>query len=73
MRNRSSLSAATAQIGGANAEVLYVGPQGDFVGLDQINLRLPRTLAGRGDVEIVVTTDGRAANVVRASIAGNQF
>ena len=68
IRGRSALSAVTAQIGGADGEVTYAGPQGGFVGLDQVNVRLPRSLAGRGEVEIVVTADGRTANPVRVTI-----
>lgn len=61
-RSRSSLSAVTVKLGGTDAQVLYVGAQGDFVGLDQINVRVPRNLAGRGEVEVLLTTDGLAAN-----------
>ena len=53
-----------AEIGGVPVETLYVGPQGDFVGLDQLNLRLPNNLAGRGEVQIRLVIDGKAANVV---------
>ena len=67
-RNRSLLSAVTAKIGGADAEVLYVGPQGAFIGLDQFNVRIPRSLIGRGDVDIVVTVDGKVANTVKVNI-----
>jgi uncharacterized protein (TIGR03437 family) len=67
-RNRSSLSAVAAQIGGAATEALYAGPQGDFVGLDQINLRIPRSLAGRGEVDVVMSIDGKNPNVVRINI-----
>jgi uncharacterized protein (TIGR03437 family) len=67
VRFRSSLSAVTATIGGANAEVLHAGAQGDFVGLDQINLRVARTLAGRGEVDATLAVDGKAANPVRVS------
>ena len=43
-------------------------PQGQFEGLDQLNIGpLPRSLAGRGEVEIVVTVDGKQANVVTAA------
>ncbi|MGH9840185.1 MAG: FG-GAP-like repeat-containing protein, partial [Blastocatellia bacterium] len=66
-RNRSALSAVNVKIGGTDAETLYAGPQGSLAGLDQINARLPRTLAGRGEVDVVVTVDGRAANPVRVS------
>lgn len=68
MRFRSSLANVAATIGGANAEALYVGPQGDFVGLDQANLRLPRSLASRGVVEVALTIEGQAANVVTLSV-----
>lgn len=47
--------------------VPFAGPvaQGQFDGLDQLNLGpLPRSLAGRGEVEVVVTIDGRQANSV---------
>ncbi|MGE0131649.1 MAG: Ig-like domain-containing protein [Blastocatellales bacterium] len=68
VRNRSALSTVTAQIGGESAEVLFVGAQGDFVGLDQVNLRLPPVLIGRGEVEIALTVDGKAANAVRINV-----
>jgi uncharacterized protein (TIGR03437 family) len=51
--------------------VPFAGPvaQGEFEGLDQINLGpLPRSLAGRGVVEIVITVDGKQANVVTVAL-----
>ena len=69
IRGRSSLGAASARLGGTEVPVLYAGAQGDFVGLDQINLGpIPRSLIGRGEIEIGVTVEGRAANVVRINI-----
>nr|MDQ3011815.1 hypothetical protein [Acidobacteriota bacterium] len=68
IRGRTTLSAVSVMIGGVEAVVDYAGAQGDFAGLDQINVRLPRSLAGRGEVDVVLTADGRAANVVRISI-----
>jgi len=67
-RYRSSLSAASAVIGGTIAEVVFAGAQGDFTGLDQANIRLPRNLAGRGDTEIALTIDGKPANTVTINI-----
>jgi uncharacterized protein (TIGR03437 family) len=64
----SGLSAVSARIGGADATVSFAGAQGDFVGLDQVNVNLPRSLIGRGDVDIVLMADGVAANTVRATI-----
>ncbi len=63
----SALSAVSCKIGGTNAEVLYAGPQGDYVGLDQANVRLPRTLIGRGEVDVMLSVDGKTANVVKVS------
>ncbi len=55
-------------INSAAAEVLFAGAQGDFVGIDQCNLRLPNSLAGRGDVSIELLVDGKAANSVSIRI-----
>ena len=68
-RHFSSLSAVTVLIGGANQQVEFAGPQGTFVGLDQINVRLSRSLAGRGVVQIVLTVDGLTANVLTVEIS----
>ncbi|NOT61243.1 MAG: hypothetical protein HOP19_13575 [Acidobacteria bacterium] len=37
-----------------NCEVLYAGSQLVFAGLDQINARIPRSLIGRGDVNLSI-------------------
>jgi uncharacterized protein (TIGR03437 family) len=66
--NRSSLAAVECKIGGADAEVLFAGAAPGFVGLDQSNVRLPRSLAGRGEVDVVLTVDRKAANTVRVTI-----
>lgn len=68
LRARSALSAVTARVGGEAAPVTYAGAQGSLVGLDQLNLFLPRTLAGRGEANIALSVDGKAANVVRVVI-----
>lgn len=62
VRGRSALSAVEVHIGGAPAEVLYAGPQPEFPGLDQINVRVPPGLAG--PVELVLSADGVPANPV---------
>ena len=68
LRQRSSLAGVAARIGGLPADVAYAGPQGGLVGLDQLNIPLPRTLAGRGEVEIVLLVDNYPANVVRINV-----
>jgi uncharacterized protein (TIGR03437 family) len=67
IRNRSSLAAVTAQIGGVPAPVQSAGASGQ-AGVDQINVLLPRTLIGRGEVDLVLTVDGKTANTVRVNI-----
>ena len=62
------LREAVVRIGGLPIEPLYAGAQGSLAGLDQINLPLPRSLAGRGEVEITVSIVGRPANPVRIQI-----
>ena len=59
----------TATVGGEEVRVLGAVPQGQFVGLDQVNLGpLPRSLTGRGEVDIVLTVDGKVANTVTVTI-----
>ncbi|HMZ21018.1 MAG TPA: hypothetical protein PLD20_24005, partial [Blastocatellia bacterium] len=58
----------SASIGGQPAEVLFAGEAPGYAGLDQCNLRLPRTLSGRGDVEVSLKLEGKAANAVRLSV-----
>jgi cytochrome c peroxidase len=68
IRLRNASGAVTATVGGEPAEVLYAGAQPEYVGVDQINLRLNRDLAGRGDVDVGVVVDGRTANTVRVNV-----
>lgn len=67
-RNHSSLEKVFAQIGGVNLPVMYAGAQGGFIGQDQVNVRLPRSLAGRGDVIVTLIVDGQMSNTVNVNI-----
>jgi uncharacterized protein (TIGR03437 family) len=58
----------TLTIGGVNVTPTFSGPQGGFVGLDQINFQIPASLAGRGEVDLTITIDGRTSNVGRLRI-----
>ncbi|QQS48740.1 MAG: SBBP repeat-containing protein [Acidobacteriota bacterium] len=64
IRFRSSLSSVEASLAGNSLSVLYAGPQGDFVGLDQVNLLLPRRLAGSGRSNLIFKVDGLFANFI---------
>jgi uncharacterized protein (TIGR03437 family) len=67
-RFRTALSAVSANIGGMGAEVLYADLAPGFIGLDQANIRLPRSLAGRGEVDVALTVDGKMANAVKLNV-----
>lgn len=69
MRGLTSLFSASASLGGVNLPVLFIGAQSEFVGVDQVNLGpLPRSLAGRGNVNLVLTVEGQTANMVQLNI-----
>lgn len=68
IRARSSLANVSATVGGADVEVLYAGEQGEYAGVDQVNIRLLKSLAGQGEVAILVNIDGVAANPVKIHI-----
>lgn len=60
-----TLADLKATVEGTQVEATYAGPQGEFVGLDQFNLRLPRALAGSGEVEVAITVNGIRSNAIR--------
>lgn len=67
IRQRSSLSNVIVDIGGELAPVQDANAQGTFIGLDQVTVRLPRSLAHRGDLDLRLTVDGRSANLAHLS------
>jgi uncharacterized protein (TIGR03437 family) len=63
IRHVSALSAVTVQIGALILRAQYAGAQGQYGGLDQINVQLPRSLAGSGTLNVVVTVKDAAQNI----------
>ncbi len=49
-------------IGGVEYAPLFVGPQGSFTGLDQINVALPRTFGGRGRISLLIKANPNSAS-----------
>lgn len=69
IRGRQNLTDVEVEIGNQAVPVTFAGAQGDFVGLDQVNIgALPRSLAGRGTVNVVLTVDDGRANRVTITI-----
>jgi uncharacterized protein (TIGR03437 family) len=70
----TGLNLATApvvRVGGVPAIVQWFGNAPGFSGLQQINVQLPTSLAGAGRVEVMVTQNNMASNVVEAVILPN--
>jgi len=61
-------SFVSVTIGSANVPVTFVGAQGTWPGLDQVNVQLPQGLAGSGDVVVQLSANGIAANPVHITI-----
>ncbi len=68
IKNRSDLANVKIKIGGIDAQVEYAGAQGYFAGLDQLNIRVPQGLIGRGSVNIEMNVEGKTSNVTTISI-----
>jgi uncharacterized protein (TIGR03437 family) len=67
-RANGGLPNVSVQIGGTAANVFYAGAQGDFVGLDQANVLIPRSLIGRGEVNVTMTIGAKTSNAIKISI-----
>lgn len=68
IRNRSSLANVTVSINGTAVPSLYAGPAPGYAGLDQVNVPLPLSLRGSGEVNVSATVDGQASNAVTINI-----
>jgi uncharacterized protein (TIGR03437 family) len=68
LRKNSGLANVRATLGGASIPVGFAGAQGEFAGLDQVNLQLPASLRGRGEVSISLTVDGQTSNAVTVNV-----
>jgi uncharacterized protein (TIGR03437 family) len=60
--DQGTASTLTVTINGKNYTPSFVGPQGTYAGLDQINVLLPSSLAGSGTVNVSITVNGTVSN-----------
>ena len=51
------------QIGDFGLAAEYAGPQQQYEGLDQLNIKLPTALAGKGSVTVSAEVDGLRSNI----------
>lgn len=68
IRGRSGLSNVAARVGCDDATITFAGPQGSFAGEDQINLLIPRSQIGLGELNVVLSVNGIPANPVKINI-----
>lgn len=61
-------SEVRVQIAGQDVPVIHAGATVDFPGLDELTVELPRSLAGVGRVDAVLTVDGQTASPVPVHI-----
>lgn len=62
IRNLATLKKVAVRHSQGSAEALYAGPQGDFAGLDQINIQLNRQMVNFGQVYILLEVEGLKSN-----------
>ncbi len=68
-RGATGASNNSATINGVDAsQGLFLGAQGFLLGLDQANVLLPRSLAGSGNVELILSAAGKNTNKVTFNI-----
>jgi uncharacterized protein (TIGR03437 family) len=68
LRGTGSRPEVTVTIGGVQAQVLFAGPQPQYIGLDQVNVIIPAALRGRGLVDIAVTIGTNSSNTVSIAV-----
>ncbi len=68
LRRRPALSGVDVSIGGVRVPAQYAGEVAGLVGLDQLNFGVPRSLIGKGEVDVVVNVSGVTGNAVRVRI-----
>lgn len=68
IRHCTNLANVKVKIGGIDAVIDYADTQGQYSGLDQINVRVPKGLLGRGMVDVEVEVEGKTANTVHIAI-----
>ena len=65
IRGAGGATGVQTMIGDREVPVLFAGAQSGFAGLDQVNIGpLPRSLAGAGEINVVVTAAGTTSNTV---------
>ena len=65
IRRHARPDAVKALAGGMEAQVLFAGADPQRPGLDQVRLRVPKELATRSDLPVILKIGGKSAGIVR--------
>ncbi len=65
---RGGTTPATMTMGGTAATVSFAGAHQSLVGVDQVNAEIPRSLIGRGEINVILTIGAKTANTVMINI-----
>ncbi|MFN7927041.1 MAG: BACON domain-containing carbohydrate-binding protein [Blastocatellia bacterium] len=68
IRNRSSQANVVCEVGGVIVPVEYASVAPGFFGLDQVNINIPASLDNRGEIDLVLTVEGRKTKTLRVNI-----
>lgn len=68
IRLRNALAEVTARVGPLDLPASFAGAHPNFPGVDQVNVALPRSLAGAGPVRVSLSVAGTVSNVVTLTI-----
>jgi hypothetical protein len=63
-----SASDVHVQVAGQELPLVYAGAAADFAGLDQVIVEVPRSLAGLGKAEVMLSADGQTASPIHIQI-----
>lgn len=64
----NSAQDVSVDIGGVTLPVTYAGSQTEYYGLDQINVPLPKSLRGKGEVPVSLQMYGLTSNAVKIKL-----
>jgi uncharacterized protein (TIGR03437 family) len=65
---RGHSSNISAIVGTTPVQVTFAGAQSQYAGLDQVDVLLPKSLAGSGTVNLIFTADGVNSNTLTINI-----
>lgn len=68
VRYRGTLPEVKVLVDGIETPVIFASTQGQYAGVDQINVQLPRSLSGRGEVNVTLVVQNKTANQVKIKI-----